>query len=178
MNIIKEKKNNKEKDIQEKNNEENNKKETYYTFLYILLFFISQVFSVYGAFVSLPYKNLSLWESYKMVMPFAWIGWIFLMSALYLVNKNKGINIVKIGFLLILIQFTVVLLINKIYLKENPKTSDIIAFIIIFIGNLNSENHYISKIFNIPFPDYEKLNKKQKEEKIEQTENIETTDIN
>lgn len=110
-----------------------------------------------------------------MIIPYAWLGWIFLVSALYLVNKKKGINIVKIGFLLILIQFTVVLLINKIYLKENPKNSDLIAFVIIFIGNLISENHFISKIFNIPIPDY---HKKQEKEVIEEKENIEATDIN
>jgi drug/metabolite transporter (DMT)-like permease len=170
---INEKDKDKEKKIEQEKNNNN-----YYTFLYILLFFISQLLSVYGAFISLPHKNLSLWEAYKMVIPYAWIGWIFLMSALYLVNKHKGINIVKIGFLLILIQFTVVLIINKIVLKENPKKSDIIAFIIIFIGNLISENHYISKIFNIPISEYNNVNKEQKKEIIEQSEDIEAIDIN
>lgn len=61
MNIDKKDKNNNntiKKNIS-KNNEEINKKENfYYSFLYIFLFFVSQLFSVYGAFVSLPYKNL------------------------------------------------------------------------------------------------------------------------
>jgi hypothetical protein len=57
-------------------------------------------------------------------------------------------------FLLIIIQFCLILVINQYYLKEKVYRSDIIAFFIILIGFFVSFMHLVSKAFNIPIPEH------------------------
>jgi hypothetical protein len=57
-------------------------------------------------------------------------------------------------FLLIIIQFCLILLINQYYLKKEVYRSDIIAFFIILIGFFISFLHLVSKAFGIPIPEH------------------------
>ena len=47
-----------------------------YYIVFLFLFILSQSLSMWGQFVTLPFKNLSMWEAYKMAIPFAWLDWI------------------------------------------------------------------------------------------------------
>ena len=47
-----------------------------YYALFLFLFIVAQSLSMWGQYVTLPYKNLSMWEAYKMAIPFAWLDWV------------------------------------------------------------------------------------------------------
>ena len=123
-----------------------------YYILFLFLFILSQSLSMWGQYVTLPYKNLSMWESYKMAIPFAWLDWIFLSLSITIGHKYELVTPTQDIFLLIITQFCLLLLINKFYLKKQTTQSDIIAFFIILFGFFVSFSHLVSKIFNIVVP--------------------------
>lgn len=120
--------------------------------LFITLFIIAQSFSMWGQFVTLPYKELSMWQAYKMAIPFAWLDWLFMTFTIYVGDKYELVTPTQDTFLLIIIQFTLILLINQYYLKQKIYRSDIAAFFIILFGFFISFNHIISNLFHIPIP--------------------------
>jgi hypothetical protein len=120
--------------------------------LFITLFIIAQSFSMWGQFVTLPYKDLSMWQAYKMAIPFAWLDWLFMTFTIYVGDKYELVTPTQDTFLLIIIQFTLILLINQYYLKQKIYRSDIVAFFIILLGFFISFTHFISNLFHIPIP--------------------------
>ena len=126
-----------------------------YYILFIFLFILAQSLSMWGQYVTLPFKNLSLWEAYKMAIPFAWLDWFIMTFTIYIGDKYELVTPTQDTFLLIIIQFTLILIINNYYLKQKIFRSDIIAFFIILIGFFVSIFHIISKILNIPIPLHE-----------------------
>ena len=124
-----------------------------YYVLFLFLFLIVNCLSMWGQYVTLPYKSLSMWEAYKMAIPFAWLDWIVMTYTIALGHKHKLFTPTHITFLLIIIQFGLVLIINEFYLKKNIYRSDIIAFFIILSGFFISFLHLISKALNIPIPE-------------------------
>jgi hypothetical protein len=123
-----------------------------YYILFLFLFIVAQSFSMWGQFVTLPYKNLSMWEAYKMAIPFAWLDWIFMTFVVKIGHEHDLVTPTQDTFLLIIIQFCLILLINQFYLKQKVSRSDIIAFFIILFGFFVSFSHLVSKIFNIVVP--------------------------
>jgi len=107
---------------------------------------------MWGQYVTLPYKNLTMWEAYKMAIPFAWLDWVIMTFAIMVGDKYNLVTPTQDTFLLIIIQFCLILLINQFYLKQKVSRSDIIAFFIILAGFFVSFLHLISKLFKIPIP--------------------------
>lgn len=124
----------------------------HYYVLFLLLFIIAQSLSMWGQFVTLPYKNLTMWEAYKMAIPFAWLDWIVMTFTVMVGDKYELVTPTQDTFLLIIIQFCLILLINQFYLKQKVTRSDILAFFIILLGFFVSFFHLISKMFSIPIP--------------------------
>ena len=118
--------------------------------LFLFLFTISISLSSWGQYVTLPYKDLSMWQAYKMAIPFVWIEWIILTYAISFQDKYNLFTPTNIILLLMITQFTTVLIINKFYLKNETFISDIVAFFIILLGFLISFLNLISKAFNLP----------------------------
>jgi len=125
-----------------------------YYALFLFLFLLAQSLSMWGAYVTLPYKNLSMWEAYKMAIPFAWMDWVVMTFVVMIGDKYDLVTPTQDTFLLIILQFSIVLLINKYYLKQKISRSDIIAFFIILVGFIVSFLHIVSKVFNIPIPSH------------------------
>jgi len=121
-----------------------------YYALFLFLFVVAQSLSMWGQFVTLPYKSLSMWEAYKMAIPFAWLDWIVMTLTVMVGHKYDLVTPTQDTFLLIIIQFCLILIINQYYLKEKVYRSDIIAFFIILTGFFVSFLHLVSKAFNIP----------------------------
>jgi hypothetical protein len=67
-------------------------------------------------------------------------------------DKYKLVTPTQDTFLLIIIQFVLILLINQFYLKQKVTRSDIVAFFIILLGFFVSFSHVVSKFFNIVVP--------------------------
>jgi hypothetical protein len=125
-----------------------------YYALFLFLFIVAQSFSMWGQFVTLPYKSLSMWEAYKMAIPFAWVDWIIMTFVVMVGHEHDLVTPTQDTFLLIIIQFCLILIINQYYLKEKVYRSDIIAFFIILIGFFISFLHLVSKAFGIPIPEH------------------------
>lgn len=117
--------------------------------LFLFLFIISVALSSWGQYVTLPYRDLSMWQAYKMAIPFVWIEWIIMTYAISFQNEFNLFTPTNIILLLMIIQFTTVLVINKFYFKNNTYISDIVAFFIILLGFLISFLNLISKALNI-----------------------------
>ena len=86
--------------------------------IYYILFAIGQAFSMWGQYVTLPFANLNYWQAFSMAIPFAWIDWIFLTFAIDIGNKYDLVSPTQDTFLLIVLQFSYLLVINKYYLKK------------------------------------------------------------
>jgi len=121
--------------------------------VYLLLFITGQSLSMWGQYVTLPFKNLTYWQAFSMAIPFAWADWFFMTFAIDIGNRYKLVTPTQDTFLLIILQFSLVLLINQFYLKQKVYRSDIIAFGILLIGYFISFFHLVSKAFNIPIPE-------------------------
>ena len=125
-----------------------------YYALFLFLFVVAQSLSMWGQFVTLPYKSLSMWEAYKMAIPFAWLDWVVMTFTVMIGHKYDLVTPTQDTFLLIIIQFCIILIINQYYLKKEVYRSDIIAFFIILIGFFVSFLHLVSKAFGIPIPEH------------------------
>jgi len=102
--------------------------------IYYILFATGQAFSMWGQYVTLPFKHLTYWQAFSMAIPFAWINWIFLTFAIDIGHQNNLVSPTQDTFLLIVVQFSYLLLINRYYLKKKLTNSDIYAFFIILLG--------------------------------------------
>ena len=123
-----------------------------YYVLFLCLFIIAQSCSMWGQYMTLPYKNITMWQAYKMAIPFAWLDWIFMTFTIYIGDKYNLVTPTQDTFLLIIIQFTLILIINRYYLKQSLYRSDIIAFFIILFGFFISFTHVVSSLLKIPIP--------------------------
>jgi len=118
--------------------------------VYAILFIIGQSAAMWGLYSNLHFKNLSLFQAYKMAIPFAWLDWLFMTFAINVGHKYNLVTPTQDTFVLIFVQFTLILIINQFYLKQDIFRSDIIAFLIIILGFSVSFFNIISKIFGIP----------------------------
>lgn len=132
--------------------------------LFFILFVIGQSLVMIGSFISLPYKNISMWESIKMSLPFVWADWIFLTFAIMLLSKYSLLSNTQFLFMLIVFQFGVTLLINKFYLKQIINISDYVAISLLIFAYIISQFNIFSKFFDLPIPGEKE---KEKETEIE-----------
>jgi len=128
--------------------------------IFFILFIIGQSLVMIGSFISLPYKNLTLWQSIKMALPFVWLDWIFLTYAISLMHKHSLLTNTQFLFSIIVFQFGAALLINKFYLKQTINISDYFAIILLVFAYIISEFHLFSKFFNLPITEEKKSNEK------------------
>ena len=115
---------------------------------------MGQSLSMWGQYVTPPFKNLSMWDAYKMAIPFAWMDWIVMTFTVYVGDKYQLVTPTQDTFLLIIIQFALILLINQFYLRQKVTRSDIIAFFIILFGFFVSFLHLVSKTFKLKVPEH------------------------
>jgi len=118
--------------------------------LYAILFITGQAAAMWGLFSTLHFKHLTMWQAYIKAIPFAWLDWIFMTLAINIGNKYDLVSPTQDIFVLIIVQFTLLLLINEYYLKQEVFRSDIIAFLIILVGFCVSFFKLLSKLLGKP----------------------------
>ena len=118
--------------------------------LFLTLFVAAQSFSMWGQFVTLPFPNLSMWEAYKMAIPFAWADWFVMTFAIHVGHECDLVTPTQDTFLLIIVQFALILVINALYLKQRVTRSDFVAFAIILLGFAASFEHLVSRALGYP----------------------------
>lgn len=125
---------------------------TVYYVLYYILFAIGQALSMWGQYVTLPYTNLTYWQAFSMAIPFAWSNWLFTTFAIDIGHTHDIASPTQDTFLLIVLQFTYLLIINRFYLKKKITKSDIFAFFIILVGYAVSMFHLVTKALGTKKP--------------------------
>lgn len=148
-----------------------------YYILFLFLFIVAQSLSMWGQFVTLPYKNLTMWEAYKMAIPFAWMDWIVMTFVVMIGDKYDLVTPTQDTFLLIIIQFCLILIINQFYLKQKVSRSDIIAFFIILLGFFVSFLHLVSPLLGISVKKHINAMQKTLRYKILGTNNLEYAEL-
>jgi hypothetical protein len=118
--------------------------------LYAILFITGQAAATWGLFATLHFKNLTMWQAYIKAIPFAWLDWIFMTLAINIGNKYDLVSPTQDIFVLIIVQFTLILLLNQYYLKQAVFRSDIIAFFMILVGFCVSFFKLLSKLLGKP----------------------------
>ena len=84
---------------------------------FAILFIMGQSAAMWGLYYTLPFKNLSMFQAYKMAIPFAWLDWIFMTLAINIGHKYNLVTPTQDTFILIIVQFSLILIINQYYLK-------------------------------------------------------------
>jgi hypothetical protein len=99
-----------------------------------VLFIVAQSLSMWGQYVTLPYKDITMWEAYKMAIPYAWMDWFFMTFVVKLGHEYNLVTPTQDTFMLIILQFALVLVINHFYLRQQVYFSDYVAFGCIVVG--------------------------------------------
>jgi len=135
-----------------------------YYIQYIILYILGQSFSMWGQYYTLKFKNISYIKAFLLAIPFAWIAWFFLTTTIVLSSKYNLFTPTQDIFMLTIIQFILIIIINKFYLKQIIKKSDFIAFILICFAiytNMNKTiNKFIQSYKNKLQPNYKPITNK------------------
>ena len=101
---------------------------------------------MWGQFFTLKYPNMSIPTAILKALPFAWLDWFLMTVAVGIGEKHKLVTPTQDTFLIIIIQFTWLLLINRFWLKQPVTKSDAAAFITILVGFWISFTRPVSKL--------------------------------
>lgn len=113
--------------------------------LYFLLFVTAEAFSMWGQYSTLKYPNMGMVEAFLRVIPYAWINWTFMSGAVWLGDKYELVTPTQDTFVLIIVQFALILLINRFWLKQPVTRSDVICFGMILVAFYISFTQAVSK---------------------------------
>ena len=117
---------------------------------FLLMFIFAQASSMWGQYFTLKFPNMGMVEAFLRAIPFAWLDWFFMSLAVFIGDRYKLVTPTKDTFLLIIIQFISILVINALWLKQSLTKSDIACFFIILLGFYISFTQAVSKIMGIP----------------------------
>jgi hypothetical protein len=123
------------------------KKEILY-WIYLFILFLGQMFNVFGSFISVPYKNITFWDSYMMSLPYIILQRIFTNIAIHYIHIFSFFTNNQIVLMILLMQFVITMGLNNIYLHNKNKISDYIGIIIIIIAYYISIYGVITSIQN------------------------------
>jgi hypothetical protein len=130
-----------------------------YYVLYLAFFITSQMFSMWGQYITLPLTELTHWEAYKMAIPYAWTGWIFMTIAININSTYKLTTPIQVILLLMIVQSLIMVIINKYYFNKPLFNSDILGFVVMLFGFYVSLYHIVSHLFKLHIPEHvDKLN--------------------
>ena len=119
---------------------------------YFVTFTIAQSISMWGQFYTLKFKKMSMIEAFFRAIPFAWVDWFFMTIAIGIAHKYELFTPTQDIFVLTILQFTLVLLINHFWLKQPVTRSDIICFFIILFGLYVSVSNLLSNFMGWEIP--------------------------
>jgi hypothetical protein len=100
----------------------------------IIILFLGQIFNVIGSFISVPYPNITYWDSYFMSLPYIIIQRLFTNFAIYYIDKYEFFTNNQIIMMILLMQFLITLIINQFYLNNTNTLSSYIGIAIIIFA--------------------------------------------
>jgi hypothetical protein len=115
----------------------------------ILLICVGQAFNVIGTFVSAPYKNISMWEAYKMSMPYVIVQRITASIAIQLSHEHNYFTNNQTVFLMLLMQFIFTAIYSYFILRKVASFSDWVGTGLLAIGYYISYFKQVSTYLSI-----------------------------
>lgn len=115
----------------------------------ILLIIVGQAFNVVGTFVSTPYKNITMWEAYKMSMPYVIVQRITASIAIQVSHEHKYFTNNQIVFMMLLLQFVFTAIYSYAVLHKLASTSDMVGALLLGIGYYISYFKQVSTYLSI-----------------------------
>jgi len=119
---------------------------------FFLPWMIATTVAIIGMYAHLKYPKESMWSALAMALPFAWVDWFFMTIAMDVNNKYKILTPTQDTMFLIITQYTLLLILNHVYLKQKVTLSDLIAWPIMLFGFAVSSFHVISNILGKKAP--------------------------
>ena len=110
------------------------------------LWLTSTVIAIIGMYAHLKFPHLTTIQALVMALPFAWVDWFFMTLAMEINNKYKILSPTQDTMFLIISQYTVLLILNHVYLKQKVTWSDLLAWPIMLFGFAVSGGHLLSKL--------------------------------
>lgn len=101
---------------------------------------------MWGQFSTLKYPNMGMVEAFLRVIPFAWADWGLTTVAVWLADTYGLMTPTQDTFVMIIVQFAMILIINKLWLKQVVTRSDIAAFVMILVAFYVSFTQAASKL--------------------------------
>tara|TARA_B100002051_G_scaffold191136_1_gene181112 strand:+ start:480 stop:959 length:480 start_codon:yes stop_codon:yes gene_type:complete len=129
---------------------------------FLLAFFAAEAVSMWGQYFTLKFPNMTMMEALKKALPFAWLDWAIMTYAVGIGDKYKLVTPTQDTFLIIIVQFTVLLLINKFWLKQPVTRSDMVAFVTILVGFWVSFSRPLTKAMGLPIAAKNKRRKRHR----------------
>ena len=117
---------------------------------FVIMFILAQGASMWGQFFTLKFPNMGMVEAFMRAIPFAWLDWFFMSIAVYIGDRYKLVTPTQDTFMLIIIQFISIMVINAFWLKQSLTRSDIACFFIILLGFYVSFSQAASKLLGRP----------------------------
>lgn len=115
----------------------------------VFLICVGQAFNVIGTFVSAPYKNISMWEAYKMSMPYVIVQRITASIAIQLSHEHKYFTNNQTVFLMLLMQFIFTAIYSYFILRKVASVSDWVGTLLLGIGYYISYFKQVSTYLSI-----------------------------
>ena len=119
---------------------------------FMALWLTAITISITGMYAHLKFPKASMMKVLAIALPFCWVDWYFMTWAIQLQHKHRLFTPTQDTMLLIASQFTVLLILNHVYLKQKVSRSDLIALPIILFGMYVSGSQLISKLLGWKVP--------------------------
>ena len=116
------------------------------------LFLTASVISITGMYFHLKFPKMSLSKVLMIAIPFCIVNWYFMAWAIDIQTKKKLLTPTQDTMLLIIVQWTLILLLNHFFLDKKATRSDMVAFPILLFAFMISGKHLVSKVLGRPIP--------------------------
>lgn len=119
---------------------------------FLALWLTATTVSITGMYAHLKFPKASLIKVLAIALPFCWVDWYFMTWAIELQHTYRLFTPTQDTMMLIASQFTLLLILNHVYLKQKVTRSDLIALPIILFGMYVSGAKVVSKLLGWKIP--------------------------
>ena len=142
---------------------------------FLLAFVAAEAVSMWGQYFTLKFPNMTMFQALKKALPFAWLDWAIMTYAVGIGHKYNLVTPTQDTFLIIIVQFGILLLINRFWLKQPVTRSDLVAFGTILVGFWVSFSRPITKAMGLPTATLKKKRRRRRGRKNLRKSNAQKT---
>ena len=119
---------------------------------FFILFLTASTISIIGMYAQLKFPKASILKILPIALIFCVVNWYFMTWAIQIRTKKNLFTPTQVTMLLIIVQWTLLLILNHFYLKQKITRSDLVAFPILLFAFSVSGGHLVSRMLGRPRP--------------------------